>query len=292
MTSQRTRPLIHQADGHGAFGGSLISQAISAAAATVPPDFDVYTSQSSFLRPTHSEKQVRYRVDCVAQGRNVATRVVHATRAADGPSLYVAVLSFQKRGRRPTSRTAYADAMPSVGSVDPQDLPKQSLTQLGLRPAWPLNGSSTKTNDDDDDDDEEDSFDWRPLPFKPTPDPSQIRVHGFVRSRPLSVDDAAVHLSSLAFLSDQNLLELLLFANWDEAPENLRDLAFSTTLTHHLSFHNLSARSDEWMMCEGSTSWGAHGRVFIHQRFWSLETGQLLMSCTQEALVGLGQARL
>ncbi|KAI0114621.1 hypothetical protein F4776DRAFT_638223 [Hypoxylon sp. NC0597] len=35
------------------------------------------------------------------------------------------------------------------------------------------------------------------------------------------------------------------------------------TLTYNLSFHDTSARADEWMVCECGTLWGANGDNFF-----------------------------
>jgi acyl-CoA thioesterase len=65
-----------------------------------------------------------------------------------------------------------------------------------------------------------------------------------------------------------------------------------SNLTHHLPFHNPGARAEHGMVCKSNTSWGANGRVFIHYRFWNFETGHLVVSYTQEALVRQKQPRL
>ncbi|KAI1504191.1 hypothetical protein F5X99DRAFT_372794 [Biscogniauxia marginata] len=45
--------------------------------------------------------------------------------------------------------------------------------------------------------------------------------------------------------------------------------------------------SDEPMLGERETSWGANGRVLVHQRFWNAKTGRLVMLGSQEGLVRL-----
>lgn len=95
-------PLIQQPVGDAAFGGSIISQALSAALATVASGFDAYSSQSSFLRPVKATAKVTYHVDRAADGRTFATRLVRATQGDSVPSLYVAIISFQRRGSAPT----------------------------------------------------------------------------------------------------------------------------------------------------------------------------------------------
>lgn len=87
----------------------------------------------------------------------------------------------------------------------------------------------------------------------------------------------------MALLSDQSLLELMIFANWNSTNQEIRSLAMNTTLNSQVSFHAPAVESTVWTICESRTSWGAGGRIATHQQFWDLETGVLLMSCSQDA---------
>ncbi|KAI1762952.1 thioesterase-like superfamily-domain-containing protein [Hypoxylon sp. FL1150] len=275
-------PLVHQTGSHAAFGGSLVSQAILAATATVPDGFDVFSCQSSFLRPVDSRQKVNYNVEHAAGGRTFVTRVVRANQDAEGPCLYIAVISFRRHSSITMSEElpTYADPMPAVSHLDPNDIPKQGFQEVGFQIAQP----APNIGDDE-------PFDWRALPFNPTQDIMQACAHGFVRSQLLSERSRGLHLGSLAFLSDQSLLELVLFANWDKIRERLQSLVMSTTLVHNVSFHDPDAKADSWKVCESKTSWGAGGRAFLHQRFWDLKTGNLVMKYNQEALIGLEQGK-
>lgn len=259
----------------------------------MPRGFEVYSSQSTFIRPVSARLKVNYHVDRTMEGRRFATRIVQASQA-EGPLLYMAVISFQRRTGAIANDDTYADPMPAIGDTGPLAVPSQPLRQLGFQSAQPPPPSTTADSQGEqvELDDQEEPFDWRPLPFKPCPDRSQMRAYGFVRSQPLSTDNSMPHLGALAFLSDQILLELVTFTHWDELADPIRNLVFSTTLTHQISFHEPGARADQWMLCESSTSWGASGRVLIHQQFWNLETGQLSITCSQEAKLMVGQAQL
>ncbi|KAK7754315.1 hypothetical protein SLS62_003608 [Diatrype stigma] len=279
-------PLIQQPFGDIAFGGSVISQAISAAAATVAPEFDVYSSQASFLRPVKASAKVAYHVNRAADGRTFAIRAVQATQGSRGPC-YIALISFQKRGstRDQDGALRYADPPPDLGGLHPDDVPRQDLQQLGfhVRDEERKTLSNIGVN-------VKEPFEWRLLPFKPAPNPSQIRTYGFVRC-PLPAAGGATHLASMGFLSDQSLLELSIIENW-ESVEEIRSLAMSTTLNSHISFHVPEARGAAWLICESRTSWGAGGRIATHQRFWDFETGALVMPCTQDAFIGRQQPQL
>ncbi|KAJ4391879.1 hypothetical protein N0V93_005499 [Gnomoniopsis smithogilvyi] len=269
-------PLIQQPVGDAAFGGSIISQALSAASATVAPSFCAYSSQASFLRPVKATAKVSYHVDRVADGRAFATRIVRATQSDSGPCLYVAIISFQKRGsallEEEDAAPRYTIRPPDLGEFGPHNAAQYDLQQIGFQ----ISSDELPANMH-----AESPFDWRLLPFKPNDDLSQIRAHGFVRFSSTLNDTAP--LPSMALLSDQSLLELMIFANWSSTSEEIRSLAMSTTLTSQVSFHTPAVKTTTWMICESRTLWGAGGRIATHQQFWDLETGVLLMSCTQDA---------
>lgn len=265
--------MIQQPLGDAAFGGSIISQALSAALATVAPTFSAYSSQSSFLRPVKATAKVAYHVDRVADGRTFATRMVRATQSDSGPCLYVAIISFQQRGSALQEDAAprYAIRPPDLGGLGPHNATRYDLQQLGFQ----ISSDELPANMH-----AESPFDWRLLPFKPNDDLSQIRAYGLVR---FPAQSSTAHLPSMALLSDQSLLELMIFAKWDSTSEQIRSLAMNTTLTSQVSFHTPAVETTMWMVCESRTSWGAGGRIATHQQFWDLETGSLLMSCTQDA---------
>ncbi|KAK8108972.1 Acyl-coenzyme A thioesterase 8 [Apiospora sp. TS-2023a] len=284
-------PLIQQPIGDGAFGGSVIGQAVSAASSTVSSDFDLYASQSSFLRPVKAKQEVTYHVERITDGRTYCTRVVRVTQGG-GPCRFVSIMAFQRRPRAVVvgthkSSPTFADPMPDMRGLVPYDLPKQGFEQMQFQigEEEKLSQLGVKA---------EDPFDWRLLPFKSGSDPSQARVYGYVRANttiPLTLSSAA-NAASLALLSDQSLFELSVFANWESVPEEWRRLAMTVSLNSRISFHVPTARVDEWMVCESGVSWGANGRISADQRFWSHATGELLMSCTQDAVVSRSGAML
>lgn len=165
----------------------------------------------------------------------------------------------------------YAERPPDLEGFRPHNAPRFDLQQIGFQ----INDDELPANKQ-----AENPFDWRLLPFKPNDDLSQVRAYGFVR---FSSQNSNPRLPSMALLSDQSLLELMIFANWDSTSQETRSLAMNTTLNSQVSFHVPAVESTVWMVCESRTSWGAGGRIATQQRFWDLETGVLLMSCTQDA---------
>lgn len=109
------------------FGGLLVAQAIAAAHATVPTDFYVYSSQSSWLRPVSAKAQGKatYHVERTADGRSYATRLVRAIAA--GACVYVAIVSFQHGNNMPSSNNnvlTYNIPMPAL-DVQPKRSPRR-----------------------------------------------------------------------------------------------------------------------------------------------------------------------
>jgi acyl-CoA thioesterase II len=271
----------------GAFGGGLLGQSITAAAATVPAPFQVYSIQASFLRPANGKGEISYAVTRVADRRAFATRLVRATSvdgAGDEP-IYIAVVSFQKNDLPASNVLTYGTPAPNVGVRHPEDISEeriQVMMSAAVTRDVPLLQLSAQ----------EEPFDWRPLENALTEDPTHFRQRSFVRSPTLTSDSPSVHLAALAYLSDTYLLGAPLGANPVMVGPKLRNVAMGTSLHHNLSLLDPTARVDKWMLGERETSWGADGRVLIHQRFWNATTGRLVMSGTQEGLIRLKQAQL
>lgn len=263
-----------------------MAQSISAASATVSPQHFAYTQSSSFLRPV-SQESIFYRVERVSDGRTFATRLVRAfERAHDGVAdnlVYMATISFQSQRPPPEKTLNYSNPLPDLDGAAPDSIPEFSGRLLiennrsgSLQPFKP----------------EDEPFDWRPATFSVQDAPSDCRTAGFSRSHPLSNSTAAVNLAALAYMSDEILIGVALFANPEAVGPRNRNVAMAATLNHHLWFHDPTAKVDEWMVCERSTSSGADGRVMINQNVWNHQTGRLLLSCTQEALVRLKGSNL
>lgn len=104
--------------------------------------------------------------------------------------------------------------------------------------------------------------------------------------------DRTTNLAALAYGSDKWLGPTALDANPEAMGKRMGTLAMVASLTHTVSFHCPEVRVDEWLVAERETSWGADGRVVIHQKIWHVETGRLALECTQEAVVRLKPAKL
>ncbi|KAI1387593.1 Thioesterase/thiol ester dehydrase-isomerase [Hypoxylon trugodes] len=279
------KPLGLQQNGRSTFGGLLISQAISAANRTVRPDFYVYSSQSSFLRPVRkdSEGEVIYRVERTADGRTYATRLVHAI--ANGTCVYVAIISFQNDELRAFNALTYSVPMPDV-DASPEDVSEEASSHFNEQYAKQSGGVMKPFTP------EEKPFDWRPYAFVKEDDPTEVRIRGFVRARPLARNTPPVNLAALAYASDEMLPGVSIYANPDIAGVGGRNVALVASLTHNVSFHDPAVQVDQWMFVERKTTWGADGRVLVHQQMWDLNSRQLVLTTDQEAVIRLRDSKL
>ncbi|KAI1383380.1 Thioesterase/thiol ester dehydrase-isomerase [Hypoxylon trugodes] len=275
------KPLFSHQGLRSAFGGSLLGQVIAAASNTVPDGFIAYSSQTTFVRPAKSHEPAVYHIDRTYDGRAYATRAVRVTQGSDAACILVSTVSFQNNNIPPGNTLDYSTPIIET-DVHPDDIPLQSARQLTTthidKSVRVVRGGAA-----------DDPFDWRPLGFRSVEqEPYKFVVRGFLRSSsPISMDSPSVHLSAIAYSSDEHLLAPAIYSNPEKVGQGIKNVTMVASLIHNLSFHDPSARADNWMACERSTSWAADGRVLVHQRMWNLKTGRLIMSGTQEALIRL-----
>lgn len=277
------RPLTTQPSGRAVFGGLLLGQAISAASATVPQDFYVYSSYSTFLSPVTAttKERIVYQVDRLADGRSYATRVVRATQANKDACVYMATISFQNSKARAGDVLDYSPPMPDLEGLGPLDIP-EDLHRMTLvassGPGSPLQPVSSEVE----------AFERRPFGFILEDKPWDCRVRSFVRSQqPLSARSVPLNMAALAYMSDEILLGMAIYANPEKVGDRTQNVTMGATLSHNIAFHHPTANVDEWMVLERRTSWGGNGRVLLHEQTWDLKTGRLIMTCDQEALIRL-----
>ncbi|KAI0890574.1 Thioesterase/thiol ester dehydrase-isomerase [Annulohypoxylon maeteangense] len=271
--------------GRTVFGGLLVSQAISAANATVPADFHVYSSQSSFVRAISDKANgiINYHIERTSSGRTYATRLVRAI--ADNVCVYIAIISFQSSKISAGSALAYNVPMPELDDT-PEEISQEISKQFNASHTGESGGVLQAFAP------EEKPFDWRPSGHILGDDPTESCLRGFVRARPLSTRSPAAHLAGLGYASDENLLGVAIVSNPEHVGRGGRNVAMVASLNHNISFHDPNVKVDEWMVCVRNTSWGADGRVLVHQRMWDLKSGRLVMTTEQEALVRLKNAKL
>jgi len=276
------------------FGGFLLAQSISAAQQTLNSAFTVHSSQSYFLLPGNASEDIEYYVERITDGRTFATRQVRAMQAK--VNIFIATIGFQKTSADPLRKSGtirdvlrYDTALPDLGGVRPEDIDlhrssdnhREMLLQMGFPHEMVDNGPA-------------DPFEWRHISIENTGgSPTRFRLRTFIRSQSrLSTDSPAVHLSALAFLTDEYLLGTLNLASPDTVGEKSVNVGIQTTMSHSIIFHSSAARADEWLVCERETSWAGEERVLVDERIWSYDTAQLILTCHSEGLVRLKTAKL
>ncbi|KAI0528158.1 HotDog domain-containing protein [Xylaria bambusicola] len=120
-------PLTLHQDSRPVFGGFLVSQALSAACATVPDTFLPYSSQSSFLAPSNGNEKIVYRVERTWEGRNRLNRVVNASQSAT--CVYTAIVSFQSATDSIGNTLEYGVPKPVLGQL-PEDIDPNAIQAL------------------------------------------------------------------------------------------------------------------------------------------------------------------
>ncbi|KAI1261138.1 Thioesterase/thiol ester dehydrase-isomerase [Xylariaceae sp. FL1019] len=272
-------PLKGQEGVRSVFGGFLVGQAVSAANATVGSGFEAHASQSSFIRPAKADVQhnVTYWVERTADSRTFATRLVHGRQG--GELVYIATISFRNTSI-PAGPILQYQVSPPVVDVTPDDIPRQQVDRFNasiIDKSVPLLQVQS----------DEMPFDWRFVGLEMSDKATDVRLRTFVRSPPLSSREPSVHLAALAYLSDEFSFGIAVAANPRAVGQGMRNVALATSLTHTVSFHDSEFKADDWLIVERETSWGDEGRVLVYQRMWNVETGKLIMSGIQEALVRL-----
>ncbi|TLD30978.1 hypothetical protein PspLS_02961 [Pyricularia sp. CBS 133598] len=291
----------------GIFGGFLIAQAVRAAQLSTAPTFAVHALQSVFLKPGKATSQIYYHVDRLADGRSFATRLVRTVQ--DGAVIFVATVGLQRQdpaggsSSLPFRNLEHALPPPDMDGKGPDDIPEASKDHLLFMVGFKTSKSESFIDD---------PFEWRHLLPQseeelaaPPPAPHSFRLRSYVRSSPFSpAAGPAEHLASLAFLTDEWLIALVNLAHPGMLSRRPREpltietaeqvntvraptIAVQASMHHNVLFHDAGARADGWLISERRTSWAGEGRVLVEQRFWSLETGRLVLSCWQEGLVRL-----
>ncbi|KIW54874.1 acyl-CoA thioesterase II [Exophiala xenobiotica] len=105
------RPLWHPPGARGIFGGAAIAQCLSAAQATIPPNFTVHSMHCYFVLAGNSEVPILYHVERVRDGKSFITRTVQARQR--GKCIFTTTLSFMKENSGGRQKVEHAVRMPT-----------------------------------------------------------------------------------------------------------------------------------------------------------------------------------
>ncbi|RMZ74904.1 hypothetical protein DV737_g5621, partial [Chaetothyriales sp. CBS 132003] len=273
------RKLWHPPGARGIFGGAAIAQCLSAAQATIPPEFTVHSMHCYFVLAGDSSIPILYYVERVRDGRSFITRTVQAQVPFDQIRLPITT-----RGEPHTKKGyAWIRARGRISDFPSGDFP----------PGDPTTGGNQHT----------DNHQAHLSALAYMSDSYFIgtvaRVHGIPRIfNPRNIERALDAFAGSAE-DKQEMREYLERIAAEDAKErdlsgtvdDGRRLGMMVSLDHTIYFHNpRSFRADEWMLAEVESPWAGDGRGLVMQRIWSKD-GILIATCIQEGLVRLNQSR-
>ena len=249
------------------FGGQVASQALVAAARTVPADRRVHSLHAYFLRPGDTRVPIIFEVERTRDGRSFTTRRVKAIQ--HGQTIFSLSSSFQ------VDEPGLDHAIPIPQVPPPESLPTFGERLATADPALQEFGAIAKP------------FDVRYVTEPPWQSPLAGPRPGAVnqvwcRAAGDLPDDDLLHVCLMAYLSDASLLDSVL-ANHGVSPvvDNLQ----MASLDHAMWFHR-PFRADEWMLYDTTSPSASGARGLAMGHFYSAD-GRLLSTVVQEGLVRL-----
>lgn len=229
----------------GLYGGQIIAQGLVAACATAPASQLPHSLHAYFIRSGTMEREVRYEVERLRDGRSFSTRRVVAKQ--DGEVLASVAASFQTDETSPDLSTREAPAVPSWAS-----LPAQT---------------------------------WSPVVerhFIPSGEVGQARAWMKI-AEPLG-DDPRLQAAALTFLSDDLPTDAVGMLHPERVtPGSGRWPFFNASLDHAIHFH-AAFRADEMHLHDFLATRLASGRGLSHGAIFDA-SGRHVASVAQELLI-------
>ncbi|KIW18425.1 acyl-CoA thioesterase II [Exophiala spinifera] len=307
-TFTNTGALWHPPGAQGIYGGICIAQSLTAAQATVPPNFFPHSSHGQFILAGRPDEKIVFHVTRIRDGKSFATRSVSACQQER--VIFSALISFATSVKSTRRQINHHETMP-------QDVPSP-----------PRYNHSRKAFQ---------NFDGNTPPFLTkkvgianmnSVNPHEKRIHQWNKaSQKISTSGGIyAHLAALAYICDNYFIGTIphvhgiwdfvkppltefdvvgqdlpqepqqhfrvpgsgeaINSTHDQEGERLR-IDMMVTLNHTMFFHAPKAvRADEWMLSELSSHWAGEGRGVSMQKIWS-QDGVLLATCVQEGIVRL-----
>ena len=247
--------------GDALYGGHLLAQCLTAAAATVDGERTAHSLHAYFLRPGDVDAPVEIKVERVRQGRSFSARQAQASQRG------------KERFRMAASFQAAEDSPVYCGAEMPPAPPPEAVRctyddfTLALTGASEWYGSA------------------RPLEIRYVNPPAKGAAATepqlmWTRIRASVPADAVLHQAGIAYLSDATLADNALL------PHGLRwqDGDFTGTSLDHVMWFHRAAKADEWLLFEQTVAATGNGRGLVEGRFFD-RAGALVATCVQEALL-------
>lgn len=224
------------------YGGQVVAQALAAAGRTVDVAFRPHSLHAYFVRAGDEHKPVLYEVDRVRDGRSFCTRQVVAYQ--EGGAILNLIASFQ-----------VDEDDDDVQLVEIPDVPDPDTLERVPHDTF---------------------LDHRVVCFER--DPVPLARTWLRTSEPLG-DDPMLHACALAYLSDEDMLGVGLYAHplggqWDDL--------MTASLDHAIWFHR-PVRSDDWLLFDIDGHGVANARGLSIARVFD-RAGVHVASVAQEAL--------
>ncbi|MFK8050217.1 MAG: acyl-CoA thioesterase [Halioglobus sp.] len=245
------------------YGGQVLAQCISAAAATVAPGREVHSQHAYFLRPGNPKLPIRLQVELVRDGLTFSARRVVASQ--NDKTILVSTLSFQD----PAEGDDYQPSMPEV--PPPEEL--LSERELGLQAAN-INEEFMITTGPDLDVRVVEPIDWdNPVAREP-------KLQVWMKTAGPVPDGPGRHAALLAYLSDAFLIDVCLIVHGRHFIDPHLQVA---SLDHALWFHD-DFRADEWLLHVVEANAVGGGRGLAQGSFYTRE-GKLVANTVQQGLM-------
>ncbi|MCE3550996.1 acyl-CoA thioesterase II [Pseudonocardia sp. RS11V-5] len=266
---------VFEAPGQGGslergFGGVVVGRSLRAAGLTVDPGRPVHSLHGHFLRPADAGAPTRFHVTPVRDGATISTRQVVAEQ--HGKEVFLLTASFH------VPEESWAHQLPLLGArtVDPDSLPTPLECVAGADEtvrAWWSRLAGLHPVDL--------RFEGElPRSAAHRGEAAPPRHRFWVRTRDPLPDDALLHRSVVAYVSDMMLLSTALapHATMFGAPD-----VSAASLDHAVWFHG-PLRADGWLCYEQESSWADGGRALCHGRLFTA-SGRLVATVAQEAMI-------
>jgi acyl-CoA thioesterase-2 len=244
----------------GLYGGQIVAQALSAAAAGVNDEFAVHSLRAYFIRRGDHTHAVLYEVDPLRDGRSFTTRRVVAHQAAG------AILNLEASFQRPEESVDIETVAAPFSMFDPDQLDQGSWSPVFERAMVPAGGEADWVSRD-----------------------GAGRAMGWFRSVGSPGERQVDHAAALAYMSDDLPTDAVVRSHPLSRAAGLDadHSVFTASLDHTMWFHR-PFRADEWHLHDVSCHTFVGGRGLAIGHVFTLE-GLHVATFAQEVLLRLGR---
>ncbi|ETN87076.1 acyl-CoA thioesterase II [Necator americanus] len=269
------------------YGGQVIGQALSAAAATVDSGFLPNSLHSYFVQSGNVDMPILYMVDRIRDGKSFCTRLVKAVQSGD--AIFTVQISFH---RPEPDSIKHQLEMPKVagpdGLLDWNQLMEEASKDPHLHPAASAMLRFKRK--------EIPPAFFRIFSFRPVDintflfgpmangnnelQQDSFRSYIWIRANENIGDDPRIHVAAAAYISDATMIETAI------RPHSRVGFipSMALTLDHSIWMHNHEFRVDDWLLYENRSTIASGARTLIEGKLWTRD-GRLVFSTAQEALI-------